>query len=57
MSLTDPDIVLADVCFAGAASEVLAYLAGPKAEGTYPGVIVIHENRGLVGHIKDVARR
>jgi carboxymethylenebutenolidase len=33
------------------------YLAKPKAEGKYPGVIVIHENRGLNPHIKDVARR
>ena len=57
VSQTDPDIVLADVRFAGAASEILAYLARPKAAGTYPGVAVIHENRGLVGHIKDVARR
>jgi carboxymethylenebutenolidase len=33
------------------------YVARPKAEGTYPGVIVIHENRGLTDHIRDVARR
>ncbi len=33
------------------------YLAKPRAEGKYPGVIVIHENRGLNPHIKDVARR
>ena len=30
VSLTDPDIVLADVCFAGAASEVLATWRGPR---------------------------
>ncbi|MBN1939503.1 MAG: dienelactone hydrolase family protein [Candidatus Aminicenantes bacterium] len=34
-----------------------AYQARPKREGRFPGVIVIHENRGLVPHIKDVARR
>jgi carboxymethylenebutenolidase len=33
------------------------YLAKPKAAGIYPGVVVIHENRGLNPHIKDVARR
>ena len=33
------------------------YLVKPKAEGKYPGVIVIHENRGLNPHIMDVARR
>jgi carboxymethylenebutenolidase len=33
------------------------YFARPKADDKYPGVIVIHENRGLNPHIKDVARR
>jgi carboxymethylenebutenolidase len=34
-----------------------AYSARPKGDGKHPGVIVIHENRGLVRHIQDVARR
>jgi carboxymethylenebutenolidase len=33
------------------------YLVKPKTQGKYPSVIVIHENRGLNPHIKDVARR
>ena len=34
------------------------YLVRPaKAAGKLPGIIVIHENRGLNPHIKDVARR
>ena len=33
------------------------YLAKPKAGGKRPAVIVIHENRGLNPHIKDVTRR
>jgi carboxymethylenebutenolidase len=33
------------------------YFVKPKAEGKYPGVLVIHENRGLNPHIKDVTRR
>jgi carboxymethylenebutenolidase len=34
------------------------YLAKPaKADGKLPGVLVIHENRGLNPHIEDVARR
>ena len=33
------------------------YLVKSKAEGKYPGVIVIHENRGLNTHIKDIVRR
>ena len=36
---------------------IKGYLVRPKAEGTYPAVLVIHENRGLNPHIKDVTRR
>lgn len=35
-----------------------AYLVKPaKAEGKVPGVVVVHENRGLNPYIEDVARR
>lgn len=33
------------------------YLSKPKADGKYPAIIVIHENRGLNEHTRDVARR
>ncbi len=33
------------------------YLSRPKGTGPYPAVIVLHENRGLNDHIRDVARR
>jgi len=33
------------------------YLVRPKAGGRLPGVIVVHENRGLNPHIRDVTRR
>ncbi|MBL8982674.1 MAG: dienelactone hydrolase family protein [Gemmatimonadetes bacterium] len=33
------------------------YLARPSAGGRAPGVLVIHENRGLNPHIEDIARR
>lgn len=36
---------------------VTAYAARPKDQSMRPAVIVIHENRGLNPHIKDVARR
>jgi carboxymethylenebutenolidase len=36
---------------------IKGYLVKPKAEGRYGAVLVIHENRGLNPHIKDVARR
>src|SRR5205814_2840258 len=33
------------------------YLVRPKAEGKRGAVLVVHENRGLNPHIKDVTRR
>ncbi|NDV85510.1 dienelactone hydrolase family protein [Aurantimonas aggregata] len=39
-------------------TEMRAYVAKPAdGEGPFPGVLVIHENRGLNAHIQDVARR
>jgi carboxymethylenebutenolidase len=35
----------------------MAYLAKPKGVTATPGIVVIHENRGLQPHIQDVARR
>lgn len=52
----DPAVEASEVSFQSD-TEIKGYLAKPKAAGTYPGVIVIHENRGLTDHIKDVARR
>lgn len=44
--------------YPGSKGPVRAYVARPaKAEGKLPGVLVIHENRGLNAHIEDVARR
>ncbi len=46
------------ITFQGATGEVQAYLVRPAdAQAPLPGVIVIHENRGLNPHIEDVARR
>ena len=36
---------------------IKGYLVRPAAAGTYPAVLVIHENRGLNPHIRDVTRR
>mgnify|MGYP002778272738 FL=1 len=53
-----PDIVAQDVEFGGPGGKMFGHFAYPKnATGPVPGVIVIHENRGLVEHIKDVTRR
>lgn len=45
------------VQFPGNAGTVRAYVSRPKDGKNLGTVIVIHENRGLVNHIKDVARR
>jgi len=45
------------VTFKAGAQDVSGYLARPAAEGKYPSVVVVHENRGLNPHTKDVARR
>ncbi|MFN8259204.1 MAG: dienelactone hydrolase family protein [Bacteroidales bacterium] len=46
-----------DITYPGETGEMKAYLARPKKKKKYPAVIVIHENRGLQPHIKDVNRR
>jgi len=53
----DPRLHVEDMKYPGETGDVLAHLARPKENMRLPGVIVIHENRGLVPHIKDVARR
>ncbi len=54
---SDPDLVSGMIKYTGKAGTVFAYQSRPKASGSYPGLIVIHENRGLNDHILDVARR
>ena len=53
----DDDILIEDVTYAGDGIEMKGYLARPKKDEKYGAVVVIHENRGLNPHIKDVARR
>lgn len=36
---------------------IRGYLARPAGQGRWPGVLVVHENRGLNPYIEDVARR
>jgi carboxymethylenebutenolidase len=43
--------------YPGETGDVRAYFARPKKDGKFPGVLVIHENRGLNAHIEDVTRR
>jgi len=52
-----PGISVKTVTYPGAKGTMTGYLVEPKGAGPFPAVIVIHENRGLNPHIKDVARR
>ena len=55
---SDERLTSEDITYPGAGGQMKGYLAVPKdAAGKLPGVIVIHENRGLNPHIRDVARR
>ncbi len=53
----DPRLHVENIKYPGETGEVRAHLARPKGEAKLPGVIVIHENRGLNPHTEDVARR
>jgi carboxymethylenebutenolidase len=53
----DPGLYTEDIEYPGGTGQVRAYLARPEGEAKRPGVIVIHENKGLQPHIKDVTRR
>ena len=54
-----PDVTARDVQFTGEESTMYGYLAYPSGlQGKLaPGIIVVHENRGLTDYIKDVTRR
>ncbi len=53
----DPRLQTEYIKYPGATGDVRAYLARPKADEKLPGVVVIHQNTGLVAHIEDVTRR
>lgn len=54
----DARLATETVSYDGTTGPVYGYLARPaKSSERVPGILVIHENRGLNSHIKDVARR
>lgn len=58
VAVDDPRLHTEQVTYAGSSGPVRAFLARPADAATaLPGVMVIHENRGLNAHIEDVARR
>ncbi|WP_283192556.1 YghX family hydrolase [Rhizobium sp. AN80A] len=60
VEFTDPDIIAEYITYPSPKGngDVRGYLVRPaKATGKVPGVVVVHENRGLNPYIEDVARR
>ncbi|CAG4994591.1 hypothetical protein DYBT9275_01425 [Dyadobacter sp. CECT 9275] len=53
----DDEILTEDITYQADGSEMKGYLAVPRTKRKKGGVIVIHENRGLNPHTRDVARR
>ena len=53
----DPRLYTEHIKYPGATGEVRSYFVRPKGDEKLPGVVVIHQNRGLDPHIEDVSRR
>lgn len=53
----DPDIEVSEVEVPGEEGAIRAYQARPSSEGPFAAILLIHENRGLKEHTRDVARR
>lgn len=51
------NVVAETVHYPSGQSQIEGYLVKPKSAGKHPAIVVIHENRGLNEHIRDVARR
>lgn len=50
------EVISENVRFPGKGGMVGGYLSRPAGKGPFPGVIVIHENRGVTDYIQDVTR-
>ncbi len=57
IDLQDDRLLTERIVYPGDGTEMKGYAARPKADGKYPAIVVIHENRGLNPHIEDVTRR
>jgi len=57
LAVDEGELITEDITYPGETGEIKAFLARPKKKKKYPAVIVIHENKGLQPHIRDVNRR
>ncbi|MFH1179755.1 MAG: dienelactone hydrolase family protein [Candidatus Bathyarchaeota archaeon] len=57
VSEDDKRLEVKNITYPGKTGKVQAHQARSKGDKKYPGVIIIHENRGLNPHTEEVARR
>ncbi len=57
VSKDDSRLVVENVTYPSETGQMKAHSARPEGDKKYPGIIVIHENRGLNPHTEEVARR
>lgn len=57
VSEKEEDLQVDTIKYPGETGDIQAQLVRPDGDDKFPGVVVIHENRGLVPHIKDVSKR
>ncbi len=53
----DPRLETNNITYPGATGDVRAHFARPKGDEKLPGVVVVHQNKGLEPYIEDVTRR
>lgn len=51
------EIISRTIAYPGATGDVLAYMAKPKGKGSWPAVVVLHDNDGLDMATEEVVRR
>jgi carboxymethylenebutenolidase len=56
-TVSEDGLDIENVSWQGDGTEMKGYLARPKSKDKLGSVLVIHENRGLTPHIKDIAHR
>jgi carboxymethylenebutenolidase len=57
IAIDDARLTTQNVSMPGGSFAVKGYIARPKGGAKLPGIVVIHQNRGLNPHIEDVTRR
>jgi carboxymethylenebutenolidase len=51
------NVATENVSYPSGVFTIQAYLAKPKGEGKFPGIVLVHDNRGLNDNFKSIARR